>query len=87
MLAYDYSESIAVLEERPLGELSPHLYLLCDRCADKLQPPLGWTLLDRRGLTEDVPRAEPSRSDPSRNGADPEPQRDYDQPLLFGESA
>lgn len=82
MLAYDYSESIAVLEERPLGELSPHLYLLCDRCADKFQPPLGWTLLDRRGLTEHVPR-----SDPSQNGADPEAQREYDQPLLFGESA
>lgn len=82
MLAYDYSESIAVLEERPLGELSPHLYLLCDRCADKLQPPLGWTLLDRRGLTEDV-----LTSDPSQDGADLEPQRAYDQPLLFGESA
>lgn len=87
MLAYDYSESIAVLEERPLGELSPHLYLLCDRCADKLQPPLGWTLLDRRDLTEEVPRSDPSRIDPAQDDVDPEPRREYAQPLLFGESA
>lgn len=48
VLAYDYAECLAVLEERPPGELSPHVYLLCERCAERLRPPVGWTLLDRR---------------------------------------
>ena len=46
VLGYDYSERLAVLEDR--GEPSPHVYVLCDGCASKLTPPRGWTLRDRR---------------------------------------
>lgn len=47
-LAYDYSGRSAVLEDPPTGEMSPHLYALCMTCAEKLRPPRGWTLEDRR---------------------------------------
>ena len=46
VLAYDYSERLAVLDDP--AEPSPHVYLLCSDCAAKLRPPMGWTLRDRR---------------------------------------
>lgn len=48
MLAYDYAERKAILEDPARGELSPHVYILCARCAEKLRPPKGWELEDRR---------------------------------------
>lgn len=48
VLAYDYSERKALLDDPPVGELSPHLYILCTKCAEKLRPPKGWDLEDRR---------------------------------------
>ena len=48
VLAYDYSERKALLEDPATGELSPHVYILCTRCAEKLRPPKGWELEDRR---------------------------------------
>lgn len=83
MLAYDYSESIAVLEDRPRGEIPPHLYLLCERCADGLRPPLGWTLLDRRDLFHEELPAPAEIEDPVAAGVP----GGHDQRLLFGESA
>ena len=47
-LAYDYSSRRAILEDPPDGQLSPHLYALCDDCAGDLRPPRGWTLEDHR---------------------------------------
>ena len=47
-LAYEYANRVAVLHDHPAGELSPHLYALCPVCAEKLRPPRGWTLEDRR---------------------------------------
>ena len=48
VLAYDYSERKALLDDPATGELSPHVYILCTKCAEKLRPPKGWELEDRR---------------------------------------
>lgn len=48
VLAYDYSERKALLDDPAVGELSPHVYILCTKCAEKLRPPKGWELEDRR---------------------------------------
>lgn len=48
VLAYDYANRRAVLEDPVLGEQSPHVYVLCGLCAERLTPPRGWTLEDRR---------------------------------------
>jgi hypothetical protein len=50
VLAYDYASKCAFIEERDANvEMSPHLYALCMSCADRLVPPRGWELVDRRG--------------------------------------
>jgi Protein of unknown function (DUF3499) len=48
MLAYDYAARLAVLEDPPQGEISPHLYPLCGPCAEQLRAPRGWDLVDLR---------------------------------------
>ncbi|MEA2434661.1 MAG: hypothetical protein QOG54_2118 [Actinomycetota bacterium] len=48
MLSYDYSARKAILGDPVAGHLDPHLYVLCSRCAERLVPPRGWTLEDRR---------------------------------------
>lgn len=48
MLSYDYAERKAVLDDPETGQLSPHVYILCTKCAEKLRPPKGWELEDRR---------------------------------------
>ena len=48
ILAYDYPSRRALLEDPTEGEPSPHLYSLCNVCADRLIPPVGWELVDRR---------------------------------------
>lgn len=48
MLAYDYAARKAILEDAPRGQLSPHVYVLCIRCAERLRPPKGWELEDMR---------------------------------------
>lgn len=48
VLAYDYAGRIAVLEDAGEGSLSPHVYALCTSCSERLQPPKGWELYDRR---------------------------------------
>ena len=45
---FDYAERRAVLEDPVAGQLSPHSYLLCTLCAEKLTPPRGWELEDHR---------------------------------------
>ena len=49
MLAYDYKAGSARLDDLPEIPISPHLYVLCDRCATSLRAPRGWILDDRRG--------------------------------------
>ncbi len=53
VLAYDYATRRALLAVPGSGELSPHLYVLCSPCADKLRPPRGWELVDERGGSPD----------------------------------
>ena len=49
MLGYDYQERLALLQDPPeIGQLSPHLYILCVPCAERLRPPQGWVLEDVR---------------------------------------
>lgn len=47
VLDYDYADRRAVLDD-PTPEVSPHSYVLCTRCAEKLTPPRGWVLDDLR---------------------------------------
>lgn len=48
VLGYDYAARVASLEDPTSGEPSPHVYVLCTGCAERLRPPVGWTLEDRR---------------------------------------
>jgi hypothetical protein len=48
VLAYDYAARRVDLFDPVDGEISPHLYALCSDCADRLRPPRGWELVDRR---------------------------------------
>jgi hypothetical protein len=48
VLSYRYEGAVAILEDPPEGAISPHVYALCGSCAEKLQPPRGWTLEDHR---------------------------------------
>ncbi len=48
ILGYDYSQRRIVLEDPRGGEISPHDYAMCFRCVDKLKPPRGWDIVDRR---------------------------------------
>ena len=49
LLSYDYGGRLALLEDPPNGgEVSPHLYVLCAQCAERLRPPQGWLLEDLR---------------------------------------
>lgn len=48
VLAYDYAARTAILEDAPQGQLSPHVYVLCVGCAERLSPPRGWDLEDLR---------------------------------------
>lgn len=52
VLGYDYASRLALLEDPPeSGRLSPHLYVLCVPCAERLRPPQGWVLEDVRTTT------------------------------------
>ena len=48
VLAYDYAARRVVLDDPREGEISPHTYAMCVRCAEKLKPPRGWTVDDNR---------------------------------------
>lgn len=48
MLSYDYAARKAILEDAPPGQLSPHVYVLCVGCAERLRAPRGWDLEDLR---------------------------------------
>ena len=48
VLAYDYAQQTVILEDATGGDISPHHYAMCLRCAEKLTPPRGWSVDDRR---------------------------------------
>lgn len=49
LLGYDYAARLALLQDPPeSGAVSPHLYVLCGHCAERLRPPQGWMLEDTR---------------------------------------
>jgi hypothetical protein len=84
VLAYDYSAGSARLDDLPERPISPHLYVLCDRCASSLRAPRGWILDDRRGAPA------PARQAPAPPAAAPEPAigaDDGQRQLAFGYSA
>lgn len=50
-MSFDYDERsvwLADLDDRPDEGIG---YSLCTRHADRMTPPLGWTLTDRRNVT------------------------------------
>ena len=48
VLSYDYGAQKVVLEDATGGDISPHAYAMCLRCAEKLTPPRGWVVDDQR---------------------------------------
>lgn len=48
VLSYDYGAQKVILEDATGGDISPHNYAMCLRCAEKLTPPRGWFVDDRR---------------------------------------
>jgi hypothetical protein len=59
VLSYEYRAGSARLDDLPEVPISPHLYVLCDRCATSLRPPRGWILDDRRSPPVVAPVPEP----------------------------
>ena len=87
VLAFDYASRRAILQDPVSGELSPHLYSICNACAERLTPPRGWTLEDRRSETVlflDEPA--PDRP-PATVGARGTVAEDRSTQLFFGSSA
>lgn len=87
ILGYDYAERRAVLDDPPDGDVSPHAYVLCTRCAEKLTPPRGWVLDDNRAapplfLDRAKERAAPVAAEPLAPPEEPRRQQ-----LFFGYSA
>lgn len=48
LLGYDYASKRAFVDDPSPGEPSPHVYVLCTTCTERLRPPRGWDLVDRR---------------------------------------
>ena len=48
VLSYDYAAKRAILDDPADGQQSPHVYVLCTACAERLRPPNGWELHDLR---------------------------------------
>lgn len=48
ILSYDYGQQTVILEDATGGDISPHHYAMCLRCAEKFQPPRGWNVDDQR---------------------------------------
>lgn len=91
VLSYDYSAKVARLDDPTLEPISPHVYALCSQCAEKLQPPRGWTLEDERArppLFLDDARVDVSRRE--RDAIDVDTSESSDtaaRQLFFGQSA
>ncbi len=91
VLAYDYAQQTVVLDDATGGEISPHHYAMCLRCAEKLKPPRGWTVDDRRVAVPLFASERPSRaSSPlaptAAEGNAEETVHDAGRQLFFGSS-
>lgn len=89
VLTYDYTARLAFLDDPSEAHVvSPHAYVLCISCADRLDVPRGWLLDDRR--TEPplfVPRDEEEKLEPlADDSTEPEPEMVKRQ-LFFGHSS
>ncbi|GIU92189.1 MAG: hypothetical protein KatS3mg011_1095 [Acidimicrobiia bacterium] len=51
MMTFDYEAKTVWLVELKRDPAAPHGYPMCVDHADRLSPPLGWTLTDRRNVT------------------------------------
>lgn len=49
-MTFDYPEQSVWLEELEPAEAEGRGYIMCTEHADRLTPPLGWTLTDRRNV-------------------------------------
>jgi len=49
-MTFDYDERSLWLDDI-LNSSEPHGYALCSNHSDRMTPPLGWTLTDRRTVT------------------------------------
>lgn len=88
VLAYDYAQQMVVLDDATGGDISPHHYPMCLRCTEKLKPPRGWTIDDRRVA---VPLFASERSDHrvpvgAESSAIDEAEDDAGRQLFFGSS-
>ena len=89
VLAYDYEARAAVIGDAVEGDISPHLYVLCSRCAERLNPPRGWTLADERTeppLFLDAEVTQLHATEAPAEELEPEPATERKQ-LFFGYSA
>ena len=89
ILAYNYAAREAMLEDPDEGQLSPHVYVLCESCAQKIRPPRGWTLHDRRARPPlFLDRLEARRAARAVEQADPDqqPAGERARQLFFGHS-
>ena len=87
LLGYDYASKQAYVDDPPPGEPSPHVYVLCTPCAERLNPPRGWDLIDRRAeppLFLDERPAAVTVLEPTEPHREIETQR---RQLFFGTSA
>ena len=75
-MTFDYDARLAFLDDPSGDQVSPHAYVLCISCADRLDPPRGWLLDDRR--------SEPPLFAP---GEDHEPFTATEEPAAEGEPA
>jgi hypothetical protein len=89
LLGYDYAARLALLQDPPeTGQVSPHLYVLCGPCAERLRPPQGWVLDDARSEPPLFVAAQPSSSDPiSFAEGSHEEEAPVRRQLFFGYSA
>jgi hypothetical protein len=90
VLGYDYAERLALLQDPPTtGQPSPHVYVLCISCAERLRPPQGWVLEDSRSepplfVAGDRPARSPVAIEEAIDEAEPATVR---RQLFFGYSA
>lgn len=93
VLSYSYADRVARLEDPQEGLLSPHVYVLCDGCANKISPPRGWSLDDQRTTPPlFVSRLEDHRAASATGAVSDEPAADgsfegFSRQLFFGSSA
>lgn len=88
ILGYDYADRRAVLDDPPDGEVSPHAYVLCTRCAEKLTAPRGWVLDDNRAEPPlFLDRRVKERDEAAARETLPAPEEPRREQLFFGYSA